>query len=294
VLAGDLRAPHDLPRETQALRAGLAVAALDLIGASATLPQPLAAPRRVLPGDSLPPGTDSVLTEDGVEHTGTGTEAIRPVSPGEGVRRAGHDARAGARIAQGGARLTARAALVAALAGIETVAQRIPRVQVALPDPAQADFVVRWAQGLGARPVTDAPHLQLRPAETHLPRLALSPGDTAWLQRKDGVLLLDLPHRFDGMVAALLALGLPALVALSGAVPRLETRPLTGKVSSGLGLSELVLLHADASGWGPAAPGNITLESLSQASAFALLPPDSEGLPAGAPLAGIPLDQPFG
>lgn len=294
VLADDLLLPQDLPRDMQALRAGFAVAALDLMGASAALPQPLAAPLRVVPGDSLPPGTDAVLAEDGVEHTGTGPEAIRPVGPGEGVRRAGHDGRAGAPIAPAGARLSARVALVAALAGIEAVARRRPRVQVALADPAQADFTALWVQGLGARVVTDAPDLLMRPTETHQPRLALSPGDTAWLGRADGGLVLDLPHRFDGMVAALLALGLPALAALSGAALRHETRPLTRKVSSGLGLSDVVLLLDDAGGWCPAAPGSITLESLSQASAFALLPPDSEGLPAGASLAGLPLDQPLG
>jgi molybdopterin biosynthesis enzyme len=248
----------------------------------------------VVPGDTLPPGTDAVLAEDGVEHSGTGPEAIRPVGPGEGVRRPGHDGRAGTRIAQAGARLTARAALVAALAGIEAVAQRRPRVQVALADPAQAEFAARWMQGLGARVVTDTPDLLLRATEMHVPRLALAPGDIAWLSRADGGLVLDLPHRFDGMVAALLVLGLPTLAALSGAVPRHDTRPLTRKVSSGLGLSDLVLLTDDAGGWCPAAPGHITLESLSQALAFALLPPESEGLPMGAPLAGVPLDQPFG
>jgi molybdopterin molybdotransferase len=294
VLAGDLFLPHDLPREMQALRAGLAVTALDLTGASAALPQPLSAPLRVVPGDSLPPGADAVLPEDGVEHTGAGAEAVRPVGPGEGVRRVGHDGRAGDRIARAGERLTDRAALVAALAGIGAVPLRRPWVQVAPMDPALADFAARWVQGLGALLVTEAPDLLLRKAGSHLPRLALSPGDTAWLRREGRGLVIDLPHRFDAMVAALLALGLPALVALSGAVPRQNTRPLTRKVSSGLGLSELVLLHDDADGWGPAAPGNITLQSLSQASAFALLPPDSEGLPAGALLAGVPLDQPFG
>lgn len=294
VLSDNLLLPCDLPRDMQALRAGLAVAALDVMGASAALPQPLVAPLRVVPGDSLPPGTDAVLAEDGVEHTGTGLEAVLSVGPGEGVRRPGHDGLAGARIAQAGARLTARATLVAALAGIEAVAQRRPRVRVALADPAQAEFAARWVQGLGARMVTDTPDLLLRATATHLPRLALAPGDTAWLARADGGLVLDLPHRFDGMVAALLALGLPTLALLSGAVPRDDTRPLTRKVSSGLGLSDLVLLTDDAGGWCPAAPGHITLESLSEARAFALLPPDSEGLPTGAPLAGVPLDQPLG
>jgi hypothetical protein len=38
----------------------------------------------------------------------------------------------------------------------------------------------------------------------------------------------------------------------------------------------------------------VTLAGLAAARAIAIIPPQSEGLPAGAPLAAQPLDLPFG
>jgi molybdopterin biosynthesis enzyme len=113
VLAQDLRFPCDLPLQPQALRAGFALAALDLVGASVGSPMPLVDPIRVRPGDMLPAGMDAVLPEDGLE-TGLGwAEAIRPLNPGDGVRRAGHDGQAGDLIAPSGTRLTQRHVLIA-------------------------------------------------------------------------------------------------------------------------------------------------------------------------------------
>lgn len=295
VLAEDLLFPADAPPSAEALRAGFAVAALDLTGASASVPVPLGdAARRVHPGDPLPPGTDAVLSEDGVETGPGGAEALRPVGPGEGVRRAGHDGRAGARLAPAGARFHPWHGLAARRAGVTQCAIRRPRVAVALPDPAQAAFATRWMGMIGAVPSDDAPHLVLRPAREARPRLALAPGETAWLEREGGALVLSVPRRVDGMVAAWLALGFPAMAALTGAAPVTETRPLLRKATSSLGLSELVLLAGEGEGWRPAPPGSATLSALASARAFAFLPPDSEGLPEGARLSATPLVAPFG
>lgn len=294
VLAEALVLPADIPAQAQALRAGLAVAALDTVGASAGAPVPLGDVARVLPGQPLPPGADAVLPEDGVEGCAALVEAIRPVDPGEGTRRAGHDGRAGALLAQPGAVVTHRLALVAALAGMaELPVRRAPVVRVALPDPALVGFATGWLAGLGAVIGTDAPDLTLAPTAAHTPRLALAPADTAWLAGDGAGLVLEVPARFDGMVTALLALALPVLAALTGASPRPRSLPLARKASSTVGLSELVLL-AEADGtWLPHPPGTLTASALAAASAFAILPPDSEGLPAGAPLAGVPLDHPL-
>jgi molybdopterin biosynthesis enzyme len=59
-------------------------------------------------------------------------------------------------------------------------------------------------------------------------------------------------------------------------------------------LSELVLLTREGAAWRPAPPGSLTLAALAEADAFAILPPDSEGLPEGALLAGISPHAPFG
>ncbi|MCC1481676.1 hypothetical protein [Roseibaca sp. Y0-43] len=294
VLAGDVVLPHDMPPVSEALRAGVAVAALDLVGASPGAPVPLSDPVAVVPGAALPPGTDAVLPEDGIERWGAMAEAMRPLSSGDGARRAGHDGRAGAVLVQAETRLTARHAFAARQAGVQNVTIRRPRVAVQLDDPTQADFVAAWLADLGAELGTERPDLTLRRTPNHAPRLALGPAETAWLARDAAGLVLDLPARFDGMVAALYALALPALARLSGASPRADGRPLARKVTSTVGLSELVLLQAEGDAWLPQPAGLVTLSALATAHAFAILPPESEGCAAGTPLAATPLDQPLG
>jgi molybdopterin biosynthesis enzyme len=216
------------------------------------------------------------------------------VAPGEGARRPGHDGRAGDRIAAAGERLTARHGLIAARAGIGGFDVRRPRVRVALEDPGQAAFARGWLAALGARIAEGPADLTLRPAAEAAPRLALAPAETAWLGREGDGLALSVPRRFDGMVAACAALALPALAALSGGRARQQTRPVSRKIASAMGLSELVLLAEADGAWAPQPAGTVTLSGLAAAEAFAILPPDSEGLPVGAPLAAIPFDMPFG
>lgn len=286
VLAVDLTLAGDMPRRAQALRAGLAVAAYDTVGASPQLPQPLPGARRVGPGDALPDAADATLPEEDILWSASLPQAIRAISPGEGIRRAGHDGRAGQILAPAGARLGPWAALVAAEAGLETATVRQPRVQVTLESPAHAEFAARWAAGFGAILSDEAPQLRLRTCRDDAPRLALTGAETAWLGRKDGILVVDLPPRFDGMITALLALALPVLLSLAGAVAPAVTRPLLRKLASAPGMSDLVLLSARPEGWLPAAPGLVTIAALAQARAFVILPAGSEGLPAGSALAG--------
>lgn len=290
-LAADVVVPQDLPAAPQALRAGLAVSALDLVGASAQIPVPLDRMVRVLPGMALPAGADAVLPEDDAEDGA----AIRPVMPGEGVRRLGHDGRAGALLLPAGRLLSARDVLAAELAGLALLPVRRPRVRIDLPDAAMARFAAGWARAAGARVVEgDDTHLCLRVTGDHRPRLALMPGDTGFLAPEGGTLVLTLPARFDGMVAALMALGLPALAALGGAAPRAEALPLARKLTSTVGLADLVLLARDGNAWSPAPAGLITVTGLASADAFAIIPPDSEGAAPGEMLAATPIDMPFG
>lgn len=294
ILAEPLIFPHDMPPRPVALRDGFAVASLDLTGASAGVPIPLAAPQRVSSADPLPPGTDAVLPVDGVEAGPAGWAAIRPVNPGQHVRRAGHDGRAGAVMAPAGTPVSERLCLVAAQSGVTEARVRRPRVALDLPDPTQVIFARALVTRLGAQLVDDAPHLIMRTVSDNRPCLALAPGETGWLARVDARLELRLPVRFDGMVAACLALGLPALAALAGAFTRPLVRPLARKLASALGMAELVLLTGQGPDWHPAPAGTLTLAALATADAFAILPPDSEGLAAGTPLAGISLTAPFG
>jgi molybdopterin biosynthesis enzyme len=294
VLAEDLCLPDDLPPASEALRAGFAVAALDLVGASAGSPVPLVDPVWVVPGDAVNSGMDAVLPEDGTETEAGWCQAVRPVSPGDGVRRAGHDARAGDLIARAGTRLVARHLLIAAQAGTARIAVRRPRVAIALHNPDQTAFVRGWFAALGACVVDGKADLTLRPVTDHAPRLALTPAETAWMAQTDEGLVMTVPLRFDAMIAALLGQALPALVRLSGATPLSRTLPLARKLTSTVGLSELVLLAEDAGHWLPQPAGLLTLSGLAATTAFSILPPDSEGLPAGAPLVATPFDLPFG
>ncbi|MFC7704623.1 hypothetical protein ACFQXB_10505 [Plastorhodobacter daqingensis] len=294
VLAEDILLPCDHPVTAEALRAGYAVAALDLVGAGAGNPVPLGAASIVVPGEALPAGADAVLPQDGTDATAGLAEAIRPVVPGEGVRRSGHDGRRGDTILRAGLRLCPRARLVARLAGVETVPVRRPRLHVALEDARLEAFASALLRGLGAVTTDTDPHLSLRPARDHRPRLAFSPAETAWLGKDGSGLVLEVPARFDQAVAALLGLALPAMTALAGVSLALQTRPLSRKVVSTVGLTELLLLGGEGGSWHPQPVGTVTLAGLASATAFALLPPDSEGLPADRLLAAQPIAHLFG
>lgn len=292
-LAQDLLLPHDLPTNHEALRAGFAVNALAMMGASPSMPLPLGDAPPLLPGAALPQGSDAILPVDQTQTDHGQPEAIHTPDPGEGVRRAGHDGREGDTLLRAGQCIGARQQMLAGLAGCTHATVRRPRVQVA-PDLPLAAFVARWAQSQGALITDDAPHLRIRAAQTHQPRLALNPGDTAWLERGEDALVLDLPPRFDAVLAALLALALPVLAALAGRVPQPVVRPVTRKIASAIGLSEVVLLTRTDSAWMPGPAGTVTLTGLARADAFALIPPDSEGIAAQTPLPGLPLENPLG
>jgi molybdopterin molybdotransferase len=267
--------------------------ALDLVGATAQSPLPLTDPVKVEPGMPLPMGTDAVLPEEGVEDAGSAVAAIRQVSPGKGVRRAGHDGRAGDVLLHAGSRAGHRQVMAAELAGINDLSVRRPRVRVELPDPVLARFAAGWACALGASEADGSADLIVRVTPDHRPRLGLIPADTAWLAREGEALVVTTPARFDGMLSALLALGLPALAALSGASLRTNSRPVTRNLPSSVGMSELVLLRGEGCAWAPAPAGLISLSGLAGAEAFAILAAGSEGLSAGSALAATPLDVPF-
>ncbi|MGY6695100.1 MAG: hypothetical protein ACXIUW_03595 [Roseinatronobacter sp.] len=294
VLAEDICLLKDIPETAQAVRAGYAVAALDLVGACAALPIPLGQPQYVKPGDALPVGCDVVLPQSATEDIGAGPEAVQSPGPGEGVRRIGHDGRKGSVLLETGCIFGVRQAFAAAMAGLTSVLVRRPRFKLDLSDQYQERFAIEWAHSLGAQCGTQRPDLILRTADELSPRLAYAPADTAWLEHKDAGLVLHLPPRFDGFLAGILGLGIPALQHLSGATLCHQSRPVTRKITSSVGMAELVLLDKQAGGWAPFPSLSLSLREISKAACFAIIPPESEGLPAGAMLSAISLDRPFG
>ncbi|QLP96858.1 MAG: hypothetical protein HZY79_04845 [Rhodoblastus sp.] len=75
--------------------------------------------------------------------------------------------------------------------------------------------------------------------------------------------------------------------------PARESAPLTRKLTSTIGLSDLALLAREPEGWRPLAVGDAPLAALLAADGLAALDPGCEGMAAGATLAAIPLAAPL-
>jgi molybdopterin biosynthesis enzyme len=121
--------------------------------------------------------------------------------------------------------------------------------------------------------------------------IAISPGETAALGDVDGRPVLLTPARIDSALAVWLLLGRPLLARLSGCCEADEGRALTltRKVSSSLGLAEVVPMRRMGESVEPLASGYLSLTALANADGWILVPPDSEGYPAGAAVTVRPL-----
>ncbi|KAF0230670.1 MAG: molybdopterin binding [Beijerinckiaceae bacterium] len=313
VLARPVPAPHALPTRSVALRAGLAVRAADLVGATVHTPVILTElPGSVRPGDVLPDGCDAVLPSEGLDDSGPFHAISIGVAPGESVRLAGHDVEAGAVLADAGTRITSNLSLALALAGIKAVAVRRPRIampdlanpDLANPDLAdpdlampEQDWLARFLRARGCHlenaSALGSVDLGLAWSEGAERGLALNPGETAHIDAgASGTPILWLPRRFDAMVAATIALILPLLDRLSARETAMVSRPLARKIVSVVGMSEVVLLKAVPEGYLPLGTGEITLTALAEAGFVALVPPECEGFREGTMLAAIPLSCP--
>jgi molybdopterin molybdotransferase len=296
VLAAPVRAPHAMPAVAIALRTGHAVAALDLVGASPHSPVLLtAALRRVAPGETLPPGCDAVLPPDGMSDQGAFTEITQSPAPGESVRLAGHDLAAQTLLADRGARVSSRLVLAMTLAGLETVEIIRPRLVIpAVPQPERA-WLAAACSALGCvllpEAEADTAHLALGWSGEQAATLALHPGETADTRLDPAAPpKILLPRRFDGMIAAFFALVLPAIEHLTGGKLAEISRPLTRKIASSVGITDVILMKTTPEGYAALSTGEITLAALAEADVLALIPAESEGFSAGSLLAALPLD----
>jgi molybdopterin molybdotransferase len=149
VLAEGVRSDRTLPPADCSAMDGYAVRAADLAGASPATPVVLpvafevaaggAAPRplrggeaaRILTGAPLPPGVDAVVRQEDAERSGERVEIRVAPEPGENVRPAGEDVRAGDLVLEPGTRLRAAHLGMLAALGRSVVAVR-PRPRVAL------------------------------------------------------------------------------------------------------------------------------------------------------------------
>jgi len=121
--------------------------------------------------------------------------------------------------------------------------------------------------------------------------VGLIPGETAAFGVVGARTVLLLPGRFDAALAAWLTLGRHWLKKLSGAdeEDRIVMAQLARKVTSTLGMAEVVPLRCRGDSAEPLASGYLSHSALARADGWILVPPESEGYPPGAQVAVRPL-----
>jgi len=121
-------------------------------------------------------------------------------------------------------------------------------------------------------------------------RIALRPGRSSAIGRLGRIPVVALPGSPDQAFAAFLALVQPILDRLWGRSKRRGiVLPLSRKIPSAIGLSEVVLLGERQGAWAPLAVGDFSLDAMRLADAWLAVPDDSEGFAAGTPVAAFPL-----
>lgn len=120
--------------------------------------------------------------------------------------------------------------------------------------------------------------------------LALQPGRTAAVARIGTTPVIAAPGASDQALAVCLMLIQPALDLLTARSPRREIiRPLARKVSSSIGVAEIVLLEALDDKWMPIAAGQLSLDAIVRSHAWLVVPRNSEGYAAGTVVGAFPL-----
>jgi len=310
--------PHDI-----AATDGWALRANDLVGASSYSPLPLTkAPAWIEAGEAMPAGCDCVLDADAVEVSGPLVQVLAEAVPGQGVRRAGSDIAARTPAGPEGSPVGAADLLLARVADLAKLGVRRPRLRIVnvpgatatmhmiagLARSAGLDVEPREAgardeasiadaldasscdllltvggSGVGRR---DAAVLALaRRGEVKAHGLALQPGRTAAVGRLGPVPVVALPGSPDAALAAWLALVQPLVDRLTARRTRRRiTLPLARKIASSGGIAEIALLAEERDAWTPLAVGEWPFHAMAGADAWLLVPGDSEGFAAGAPV----------
>jgi molybdopterin molybdotransferase len=319
VLAADASATSALPPQAIALRDGWAVRSDAVLDAGPYAPAPLAEkPRWVEVGDNIPNNMDAILPPEAFVLKEKGAEALAGAAPGEGILAAGADAAAGFVLRRSGERLRLVDLALLRAAGIKTVNIRAPRIGlvcakkitgddtltptfsrlieasggIAEIQPAasleqsfsdqRVDAVfVLGGSGAGRNDKSVLTLARVGRVEFH--GLALLPGETAAFGMAAKPVLI-LPGRFDAALAVFLTLGRRLIARLVDAQedePKIPLK-LTRKITSQPGFAEFVALRREKDGAVPSSSGPSTLAALARADGWLLVPPESEGYPAGA------------
>ena len=317
-LAEDVIVASAIPPAARALRDGWAVPSDLTIDASGYAPAPLPFALRLDAGEPLPDGADAVAPLDAVAIRDGAAHALAPVSPGEGVLPAAADGAPGATFLPAGRRVGGVEIALLTAIGVAAVSVRVPRLRLVRAGPtgdpvidvavrcladavesqggvaviaqegladalASADvdaIIVVGGTGSGRRDVTVRTMASVGAVLVH--GVALLPGETTALGTVGARPVLGVPGRLDATLAVWHLLGRAMLARLAG---NRETRPvrtarLTHKLSSPVGISELVPVRCEGLAATPIASGYVPLAALAQANGWVLIGADSEGYPA--------------
>lgn len=281
----------------------------------------------------LPNACDAVLAPEWVTTDGMMAEALQPVAPGEGVRAKGEDAKAGMALLAMGHRLRPSDIALLMACGVAAVSCRSVRIVVVNAAPQAeataamiAALLAPWlgaaaptqasgADGLatvllasegdmiltvggtgpGSMDATIATLARIGHVAFH--GLGIDPGATTAFGRIGDRPVLALPGRIEAALGACLLVGRPLLRHLEGGMPmscRTSVGRLARKIAVTAGRTRLIFVQRDGNDILPLGGSGLPLHHLAQANGFVILPPEAEGLPAGAEIPVQPLPGLFG
>jgi molybdopterin molybdotransferase len=317
-----------VPPAALALRDGWALSSHLTIDAGPYAPVSIPIAIRVDVGEMLPPNADGVAPLDALISRDGEAHLLAPVTPGEGSLPAGGDVPRGVTLINAGERLDAlRIALLAAL-GITHAQVRVPRLSLtrahSRPDRVLDAVIACISAAIGhagAIATTRSPDDVLEHALTQtdvdalvavggtgsgrqdnavqalasignvqVHGIGLIPAETSAFGTVGTRPVLLLPGRLDAALAGWHMLGRAMLMRLTGNVepPCLRTAKLTRKLSSTVGLAELIAVRCDGSLATPLASGYVPISALSRANGWIFIAPESEGQPQDSEVAVRP------
>jgi len=273
-----------------------AVAPLDAVELRGAIVHALAP---LAPGDGvLPSGADAtrddVLGRQGVRLRATDLAAMAALDVAHDVAvceprvRIATASRERPPVIRAIAELLAR--LVAGAGGRATVAPADHAgLEAAMAHPEQDAVILIGGSGSGRRDRSVIELARLGSVAFH--GVGLAPGETAAFGAVAQRPVLIVPGRLDAALAVWLTLGSRMLARLAGCKADDAGTPvvLARKITSTLGLAELVPVMREANGVVPLASGYLPPQALARASGFVLVPADREGFSAGATVDMRPL-----
>ena len=281
-------------------------------------------PQRIETGQPLPPDTDSVAPFDAIKISNGNAEALVTINPGDGVLAAGGDNDPAIPLRRAGERLRMTDLAAFAATGLSRLTVREPRIRVlplrgsgiviaaarliasdierrggaAKLDDAGRDLGTVLAAentdaiivigGTGSGRNDTGVHTMARDCEVAVHGIAVTPGETAAFGFAGPRPILLLPGRLDAALAVWLLVGRRILdrLAMANNPDRepAEIVQLARKVTSTVGLAEVVPVRRSAGLADPLASKYLPLSSLARSDGWILVPAESEGYSASTPV----------